>query len=129
MTQGLETVCITDGRVFRSWFLVRVILDHHVAHADTPDTYRLATSGGHKYSVRCSRYRRLDGTLLLVLLCSELHPSLMVIYVQVVQKVVAEGGCVNERSRDGFVPLCIAAFWGHADIVEFLLENGFGSCD
>ena len=49
--------------------------------------------------------------------------------MQVVQKVVAEGGCVNERSRDGFVPLCIAAFWGHADIVKFLLENGFVSCD
>jgi len=31
---------------------------------------------------------------------------------------------VNERSRDGMTPLGIAAFWGYAEIVELLLENG-----
>ena len=31
---------------------------------------------------------------------------------------------VNERSSEGFAPLCIAAFWGYAEIVKLLLENG-----
>lgn len=32
---------------------------------------------------------------------------------------------VNQRSHDGMTPLAIAAFWGYADIVRLLLENGY----
>lgn len=31
---------------------------------------------------------------------------------------------MNQCSEEGFHPLCIAAFWGYADIVKVLLEAG-----
>ena len=31
---------------------------------------------------------------------------------------------IDQRSSEGFTPLCIAAFWGYADIVKLLLEHG-----
>ena len=37
----------------------------------------------------------------------------------------AEKVDVNERSTEGFAPLCIAAFWGYAEIVKMLLEHGW----
>ena len=44
--------------------------------------------------------------------------------VKAVQQLVREGADVNARSNDGMTPLAIAAFWGYADIVKVLLENG-----
>ncbi|XP_064397744.1 ankyrin repeat and SOCS box protein 3-like [Halichondria panicea] len=36
-----------------------------------------------------------------------------------------EGGVdPDQRSSDGFAPLCIAAFWGYADMVKLLLNKG-----
>lgn len=45
---------------------------------------------------------------------------------QAVEKILksAEKVDVNERSTEGFAPLCIAAFWGYAEIVKMLLEHG-----
>ncbi|XP_063405232.1 serine/threonine-protein phosphatase 6 regulatory ankyrin repeat subunit B-like isoform X1 [Mytilus trossulus] len=40
------------------------------------------------------------------------------------RQCVENGGKVNEYSRDGMTPLAVAAFWGYADIAEFLLEVG-----
>lgn len=37
--------------------------------------------------------------------------------------LLKQGKNPNELSSDGFAPLCIAAFWGHADIVRLLLEH------
>ncbi|XP_070581037.1 ankyrin repeat domain-containing protein 39-like [Ptychodera flava] len=37
---------------------------------------------------------------------------------------IHEGADVNRRSSEGFVPLCIAAFWGYSDIAEYLLRHG-----
>jgi len=31
---------------------------------------------------------------------------------------------VNMKSSESFLPLCLAAFWGHSDIVKALLEKG-----
>ncbi|XP_071941775.1 uncharacterized protein [Antedon mediterranea] len=41
-----------------------------------------------------------------------------------VQSLIQRGANINGRSKDGFSPLCNAAFWGYSDIVEFLLEQG-----
>ncbi|XP_076466766.1 uncharacterized protein LOC143298006 [Babylonia areolata] len=40
-----------------------------------------------------------------------------------VEQLVRKGADVNARSSDGMTPLAVAAFWGYADIVKFLLEN------
>ncbi|XP_050393170.1 serine/threonine-protein kinase TNNI3K [Patella vulgata] len=37
--------------------------------------------------------------------------------------LIDNGENINVRSSDGMTPLAIAAFWGYADVVEFLLEN------
>jgi ankyrin repeat protein len=39
-----------------------------------------------------------------------------------VRQCVEQGGKINEYSNDGMTPLAVAAFWGYADIAEFLLE-------
>ena len=31
---------------------------------------------------------------------------------------------VHTKSKDGMLPLAVAAFWGYAEIVQLLLENG-----
>ncbi|KAL8592773.1 hypothetical protein ACOMHN_045927 [Nucella lapillus] len=41
-----------------------------------------------------------------------------------VETMVRKGADVNARSHDGMTALAIAAFWGYADIVKFLLEHG-----
>ena len=44
---------------------------------------------------------------------------------QEVAGILDKGGVdVNQRSSDGFAPLCVAAFWGYAEIVKLLLERG-----
>lgn len=45
-------------------------------------------------------------------------------YTQAVKQLIVHGANVNERSKDGMTPLAIAAFWGYAEIVKLLLENG-----
>ncbi|XP_038049014.1 ankyrin repeat domain-containing protein 49-like [Patiria miniata] len=44
--------------------------------------------------------------------------------INLVRSLVAQGADVNQRSSDGFTPLCNAAFWGYSDIVEYLLRHG-----
>ncbi|XP_033113850.1 ankyrin repeat domain-containing protein 50-like isoform X2 [Anneissia japonica] len=44
--------------------------------------------------------------------------------VELVQNLIERGANINGRSKDGFSPLCNAAFWGYSDIVECLLLNG-----
>ena len=42
-----------------------------------------------------------------------------------VRKLVgADRGLVNSFARDGFYPLGLAAYFGHRELVEFLLKNG-----
>ncbi|XP_041351655.1 serine/threonine-protein kinase TNNI3K-like [Gigantopelta aegis] len=38
--------------------------------------------------------------------------------------LISQGEDINQRSTDGISPLAIAAFWGYADVVQILLENG-----
>ena len=38
---------------------------------------------------------------------------------------INRGADLNRKSSDGFMPLCLAAFWGHSDIVKLLLEKGY----
>ncbi|XP_072015915.1 cyclin-dependent kinase inhibitor 2A-like [Amphiura filiformis] len=40
-----------------------------------------------------------------------------------VKSLVQQGADVNQKSRDGFTPLCNAAFWGYSEIVEYLLKH------
>jgi uncharacterized protein len=40
------------------------------------------------------------------------------------QLVDAQPGLVNAMAKDGFQPLGLAAFFGHTDVVHFLLERG-----
>ena len=40
------------------------------------------------------------------------------------EELVKRGADINERSSDGMTPLGIAAFWGYAEIAEFLLKSG-----
>ena len=49
--------------------------------------------------------------------------------LKAVQQLVRERAEVNARSNDGMTPLAIAAFWGYADIVKVLLENGSVAAD
>lgn len=46
-------------------------------------------------------------------------------FVQLVEQLIKSGADVNQRSSDGFVPLCIAAFWGYAEIVKLLLDSKY----
>lgn len=48
-------------------------------------------------------------------------------YLQEVEALLNRGSEINQKSSDGFAPLCIAAFWGYADIVKLLLERGLVS--
>lgn len=43
---------------------------------------------------------------------------------QGVAALLSQGADPNGRSSEGFAPLCIAAFWGYAGIVQLLLRNG-----
>lgn len=45
---------------------------------------------------------------------------------QLVQGFVRRRADINLKSSDGFLPLCLASFWGHDDIVKILLEKGWG---
>ena len=47
------------------------------------------------------------------------------LFPQSVQQLLERGVDVNQYSREGFAPLCIAAFWGYADIAEHLLKHGY----
>ena len=41
-------------------------------------------------------------------------------------KECIENGCTDfNKLYNGMTPLCLAAFWGNNDIVEFLLEKGY----
>ncbi len=40
------------------------------------------------------------------------------------RRLVREGADVNQCSSEGFYPLCVAAFWGYADVVKVLLGGG-----
>jgi ankyrin repeat protein len=42
--------------------------------------------------------------------------------IKKVEELIKNGIDVNEKSSDGYSPLCIAAFWGYADIAKMLLE-------
>ena len=39
-------------------------------------------------------------------------------------RLLDSGVNADEWSRDGLVPLCVAAFWGHEQVVLLLLERG-----
>nr|XP_006817994.1 PREDICTED: protein phosphatase 1 regulatory subunit 16A-like [Saccoglossus kowalevskii] len=41
-----------------------------------------------------------------------------------IKSLIHSGVNLNQRSREGFAPLCTAAFWGYSDIVQYLLKNG-----
>ena len=43
---------------------------------------------------------------------------------QLVKLLVEKGADMNGYSAEGFRPLCIAAFWGYSNIVQFLLNHG-----
>ncbi|XP_077999995.1 uncharacterized protein LOC144452723 [Glandiceps talaboti] len=43
--------------------------------------------------------------------------------INTVKALIHEGANVNQRSHDGFIPLCVAAFWGYSEIVEYLLRH------
>ena len=45
-------------------------------------------------------------------------------FYQAVEELVKSGADINERSSDGMTPLGIAAFWGYAELAEFLLKSG-----
>jgi ankyrin repeat protein len=47
---------------------------------------------------------------------------IILVLLQYVRQCVEQGGKINEYSNDGMTPLAVAAFWGYADIAEFLLE-------
>lgn len=49
---------------------------------------------------------------------------IILVLLQYVRQCVEQGGKINEYSNDGMTPLAVAAFWGYADIAEFLLEIG-----
>eukprot|EP00794_Sanderia_malayensis_P012894 gene12894-14222_t len=38
--------------------------------------------------------------------------------------LINRGADINLRSTDGFLPLCLAAFWGYSDVAKLLLKNG-----
>ena len=40
------------------------------------------------------------------------------------QLLVAEPGCVNEFSPDGFAPIALAAYFGYPEVVQILAEAG-----
>ncbi|XP_065911914.1 ankyrin repeat domain-containing protein 39-like isoform X2 [Dysidea avara] len=42
---------------------------------------------------------------------------------ELVTKLLSEGVSSNQASREGYHPLCIAAFWGHVDIAKLLLKH------
>ncbi|XP_065837729.1 uncharacterized protein [Oscarella lobularis] len=44
--------------------------------------------------------------------------------VKTVDALLAKGADPNRKSSEGFAPLCLAAFWGHSDVCETLLERG-----
>eukprot|EP01147_Barroeca_monosierra_P005980 gene5980-7337_t len=44
--------------------------------------------------------------------------------LQTVEALLEKGLNINAVGLDGLVPLCVAAFWGHASLVEFLLQKG-----
>ena len=48
----------------------------------------------------------------------------LILRYQGVEELVKRGADINERSNDGMTPLGIAAFWGYAEIAEFLLNSG-----
>ena len=43
--------------------------------------------------------------------------------IKLVAKLLSEGVNCNQASREGYYPLCIAAFWGHVDITKLLLQH------
>lgn len=47
--------------------------------------------------------------------------------MQIVKQKIKDGAGVNQRASDGSLPLCTAAFWGYADIVDLLLENKYAN--
>jgi len=44
--------------------------------------------------------------------------------INLVEKLLTAGADVNQISRNGFAPLCIAAFWDSKDIVKMLIKHG-----
>ncbi|XP_071476745.1 cyclin-dependent kinase inhibitor 2A-like [Diadema antillarum] len=56
--------------------------------------------------------------------CSDLATAAASGDVNLVKRLVRDGADVNQKSRDGFTPLCNAAFWGYSDIAEYLLKHG-----
>ncbi|XP_048772469.1 osteoclast-stimulating factor 1-like [Ostrea edulis] len=44
--------------------------------------------------------------------------------VTLLKQILRQGANVNERSKDGMTPLALAAFWGYADVVECLMQQG-----
>lgn len=53
------------------------------------------------------------------------HSPLTPLCQQGVAALLSQGADPNGRSSEGFAPLCIAAFWGYAGIVQLLLRNGW----
>ena len=43
--------------------------------------------------------------------------------IKLVAKLLSEGVKSNQASREGYFPLCIAAFWDHVDITKLLLQH------
>ncbi|XP_041452784.1 ankyrin repeat domain-containing protein 49-like [Lytechinus variegatus] len=44
--------------------------------------------------------------------------------LNLVKRLVHDGADVNKKSRDGFTPLCNAAFWGYSHVAEYLIQHG-----
>jgi ankyrin repeat protein len=53
---------------------------------------------------------------------NELCKAILDADIKKVEELIKNGIDVNEKSSDGYSPLCIAAFWGYADIAKMLLE-------
>ena len=45
-------------------------------------------------------------------------------FVPQVKLLLAAGAIVDEKTADGWTPLCYAARYGHADVMKLLLDAG-----